>query len=43
MRGLMRQHQFLKVEMVKVTTPETSAAEHEALTNDAEALLQVSF
>jgi len=40
-RGLMRQHQFFKVEMVKVTAPEDSQAEHEALTQDAEDLLQV--
>jgi len=40
-RGLMRQHQFFKVEMVKVTAPEDSQAEHEALTQDAQDLLQV--
>lgn len=39
-RGLLRQHQFLKVELVKICTPETSQAEHEALTNDAEELLK---
>jgi seryl-tRNA synthetase len=39
-RGLIRQHQFEKVEIVKFTTPETSWAEHEKLTADAEALLQ---
>lgn len=39
-RGLMRQHQFHKVEMVKVTTPETSDEEHEALTRHAEELLE---
>jgi len=39
-RGYVRLHQFNKVEMVKFTTPETSAAEHEALTHDAEVVLQ---
>jgi len=39
-RGLIRQHQFEKVEIVKFTTPETSWAEHERLTGDAEAVLQ---
>jgi seryl-tRNA synthetase len=39
-RGLIRQHQFEKVEIVKFTTPEQSAAEHEKLTADAEAVLQ---
>ncbi len=39
-RGLIRQHQFEKVEIVKFTTPETSRAEHEKLTADAEAVLQ---
>jgi seryl-tRNA synthetase len=39
-RGLIRQHQFEKVEIVKFTTPETSVAEHEKLTADAEAVLQ---
>ena len=39
-RGYVRLHQFNKVEMVKFTTPETSAAEHEALTHDAEVILQ---
>lgn len=39
-RGLLRQHQFHKVELVKICAPETSAAEHEALTADAEAILQ---
>ena len=29
-RGMIRQHQFMKVEMVSVTTPEQSAAEHDA-------------
>jgi seryl-tRNA synthetase len=39
-RGLIRQHQFEKVEIVKFTTPETSSDEHEKLTADAEAVLQ---
>jgi seryl-tRNA synthetase len=39
-RGLIRQHQFEKVELVKFTTPEKSWEEHERLTNDAEAILQ---
>ena len=32
MRGLIRQHQFDKVELVRFTAPETSAAQHELLT-----------
>ena len=40
-RGMVRQHQFNKVELVKFTTPETSAAEHEALTADAERILEL--
>jgi seryl-tRNA synthetase len=39
-RGLLRVHQFHKVELVKFVLPETSAAELESLTADAEALLQ---
>ncbi len=39
-RGLIRQHQFNKVELVKFTTPETSFDELEKLTNDAEKVLQ---
>ena len=39
-RGLIRQHQFDKVELVKVTTPETSYDELEALREDAERVLQ---
>jgi len=39
-RGLLRVHQFDKVELVKFTTPETSYAEHETLTNNAEVILQ---
>jgi seryl-tRNA synthetase len=41
-RGLIRMHQFDKVELVKVTTPETSFAELESLTADAEKVLQCS-
>lgn len=40
-RGLIRQHQFNKVELVKFTTPETSYDELEKLTNDAEKVLQL--
>lgn len=40
-RGLIRQHQFNKVELVKFTTPETSYDELEKLTNDAEEVLQL--
>lgn len=40
-RGLIRTHQFDKVELVKITTPETSAAELESLTGDAEKALQI--
>ncbi|MBR4723136.1 MAG: serine--tRNA ligase [Clostridia bacterium] len=39
-RGLIRQHQFNKVELVKFVKPETSYEELETLTNDAERLLQ---
>ena len=39
-RGLLRVHQFDKVEMVKFSTPEASAEEHEKLTLDAEKVLQ---
>ncbi len=39
-RGLIRVHEFDKVEMVRFTTPESSAAEHELLTSHAEAVLQ---
>ena len=38
-RGLIRQHQFEKVEMVSITTPEQSDAEHERMTAAAEAIL----
>ncbi|MHA3772330.1 serine--tRNA ligase [Verrucomicrobiota bacterium sgz303538] len=40
-RGLIRMHQFDKVELVKITTPETSFAELDALTADAEKVLQI--
>ncbi len=40
-RGLIRQHQFNKVELVKFTTPETSYEELEKLTKDAELVLQL--
>ena len=39
-RGLIRQHQFDKVELVKLVTPESSYAELEALRTDAERVLQ---
>jgi seryl-tRNA synthetase len=39
-RGYIRQHQFNKVELVKFCLPEQSAAEHEKLTADAEAVLE---
>lgn len=39
-RGMIRQHQFDKVELVKFATPETSEAEHQALVNDAEEILK---
>jgi seryl-tRNA synthetase len=39
-RGLVRQHQFQKVELFKFTRPEQSYDEHEKLVRDAEALLQ---
>ena len=39
-RGYIRQHQFEKVELVKLVTPATSMAELEALTADAEAILR---
>ncbi len=40
-RGLIRQHQFNKVELVKFVDPETSYDELEKLTNDAERVLQL--
>jgi len=39
-RGIIRQHQFQKVELVKFTRPEDSYAQHEQLTRDAETVLQ---
>ena len=39
-RGIIRQHQFQKVELVKFTKPEQSYEEHEKLTRDAEQILQ---
>jgi seryl-tRNA synthetase len=40
-RGLIRQHQFEKVELIKLSLPEDSEAEHEKLTADAEKILQL--
>jgi seryl-tRNA synthetase len=40
-RGIIRVHQFDKVELVKITTPENSYDEHEKLTADAERILQL--
>jgi seryl-tRNA synthetase len=39
-RGLIRLHQFPKVELVSITTPEQSAAEHERMTGRAEEVLK---
>ncbi|MDO8360265.1 MAG: serine--tRNA ligase [Devosia sp.] len=39
-RGMLRQHQFNKVELVSITTPEQSADEHERMLASAEAVLQ---
>jgi seryl-tRNA synthetase len=39
-RGIIRQHQFQKVELVKFSRPENSYEEHEKLTRDAETILQ---
>ena len=39
-RGMIRQHQFSKVEMVSITTPEQSLAEHERMTACAEEVLK---
>jgi seryl-tRNA synthetase len=39
-RGIIRQHQFQKVELVKFAAPESSYEEHEKLTHDAEEVLQ---
>ncbi len=38
--GMIRQHQFWKVELVSITTPEESASEHERMTECAEGILQ---
>jgi seryl-tRNA synthetase len=38
-RGMLRQHQFTKVELVSITTPDDSAAEHERMTRCAERIL----
>ena len=39
-RGIIRQHQFQKVELVKFTRPDESQAEHEKLTRNAETILE---
>ncbi|HET8613556.1 MAG TPA: serine--tRNA ligase [Sphingomonas sp.] len=39
-RGIIRQHQFEKVELVSITTPERSEAEHERMTRAAESVLE---
>ncbi len=39
-RGMLRQHQFNKVELVSITTPEQSADEHERMLGSAEAVLK---
>ncbi len=39
-RGVIRQHQFSKVELVKFARPEESAAAHEQMTRDAETILE---
>jgi len=38
--GMLRQHQFEKVEMVSITRPEESAAEHDRMTSQAQAILE---
>jgi seryl-tRNA synthetase len=40
-RGMIRQHQFSKVELVSVTTPEQSVAEHERMTDCAQNILKL--
>jgi len=40
-RGLIRQHQFEKVELIKLTAPDESEREHERLTADAEKILKL--
>jgi len=39
-RGMLRQHQFTKVEMVSITHPDASAEEHERMTRCAETILE---
>lgn len=39
-RGMIRQHQFSKVELVSITTPEQAVAEHERMTRAAETILE---
>ena len=39
-RGMIRQHQFTKVELVSITTPEQAKAEHERMLNSAEEILR---
>jgi seryl-tRNA synthetase len=39
-RGMIRQHQFMKVELVSITTPEQSEAEHERMVECAESILK---
>ena len=39
-RGMIRQHQFSKVELVSITTPEQSVAEHERMTDCAQEVLK---
>jgi seryl-tRNA synthetase len=39
-RGMIRQHQFVKVELVSITTPEQSAEEHQRMTHCAEEVLK---
>lgn len=41
MKGLIRQHQFNKVELVKIVHPEKSAEEHEKMRRDAETILEL--
>ncbi len=40
-RGMLRQHQFRKVELVSITHPDESVAEHERMTESAEAVLRL--
>ena len=40
-RGMIRQHQFFKVELVSITTPEQALDEHERMTGCAEKILQL--